>query len=281
MTQIVNREEAGAGSLTKATYPLVNLLRWIVGALRAPRPSGVPLAPAWRRHGAPLAVAAVLIGASMLWLDAPVAEAMRHVSPTVKAVFSRITEFGRSGWILYPLGILLVAVALADRPALARWPHLALSALVARLGFLFVAIALPGLVVSILKGIIGRARPPVLDPFAYQPLTWTWTYGSLPSGHACTAFGALVAFGALFPKMRPLLWTFALLIAASRMIVGSHYPSDVLAGAAFGAFGAIVVRDWFARRRLGFFVAPDGRVRAGSWPGFARLKGVARRLFAP
>jgi undecaprenyl-diphosphatase len=62
------------------------------------------------------------------------------------------------------------------------------------------------------------------------------------------------------------------------VIVGSHFVSDVVAGAAFGAFGALVIRDWFAVRRLGFYVAADGRVDPMPGPSFRRLRQVARAL---
>ena len=65
------------------------------------------------------------------------------------------------------------------------------------------------------------------------------------------AFAVAVAFGALWPRARPLLWAYAVLIAVSRVVVTAHHPSDVLAGALVGAFGALLVRDWFAARRLG------------------------------
>ena len=62
-----------------------------------------------------------------------------------------------------------------------------LAAIAVRLGFLFLAIGLPGLVVTIVKRLIGRARPLVegsADPFIYRPLGWSVEYASLPSGHA-------------------------------------------------------------------------------------------------
>jgi hypothetical protein len=55
----------------------------------------------------------------------------------------------------------------------------------------------------------------------------------------------------------------------------------VLAGAIVGAVGALLVRDWFAARRLGFAVAADGQVRRLPGPSFARIKRVAGRLLAP
>ena len=126
---------------------------------------------------------------------------------------------------------------------------------------------------------IGRVRPSALGPFAYEPLSWRPEYASLPSGHTTTAFAALVAIGALFPRARAILWVYAACIAVSRVVVSAHFRSDVIAGAAFGAFGAILVRDWFAARRLGFHIGPDGVVRALPGPSQGRLKKVARALF--
>jgi membrane-associated phospholipid phosphatase len=61
----------------------------------------------------------------------------------------------------------------------------------------------------------------------------------------------------------------------------AHYPSDVVAGAVVGALGALLVRDWFAARRLGFAIAADGSVSTLPGPSLARIKRVARSLLAP
>ena len=137
-----------------------------------------------------------------------------------------------------------------------------------RLGFLFLAIAVPGLVVTIVKRIVGRARPVVAgeDAFLYKFFLWRVEYASFPSGHATTAFAAAVAFGVLWPRLRPLLWTYAIVIALSRVIVTAHHPSDVVAGAIAGAVGALLVRDWMAARRLGFSIRTDGTVRPFAGP---------------
>ena len=124
-------------------------------------------------------------------------------------------------------------------------PRLVLAAWTVRLGFVFTAIALPGLFATIVKRLIGRARPLVAgdDAFAYLPFGWKVDYASLPSGHATTAFAALVAIGAIFPQARALLWIYAVLIALSRVVLTAHYPSDVVAGAVVGAAGAWLVRS--------------------------------------
>jgi undecaprenyl-diphosphatase len=75
------------------------------------------------------------------------------------------------------------------------------------------------------------------------------------------------------------MWTYALLIAASRIVITAHHPSDVLAGAIVGSLGALLVRNWFAERRLGFSVDAGGVVRPMPGPGWRRIvKAIARRL---
>jgi len=131
--------------------------------------------------------------------------------------------------------------------------------------------------------LIGRARPLVgagSDPFLYLPLGWKVEYASFPSGHATDAFAAATAIGALWPKARPLMWTYALLIAVSRVMVTAHFPSDVLAGAIAGTLGALLVRGWFAARRLAFTASPDHPVKPMPGPSFARLRRVFRELIA-
>lgn len=72
---------------------------------------------------------------------------------------------------------------------------------------------------------------------------------SFPSGHAATAMSAAMAFGLLYPAARyPLLFA-ALLVPASRVILGSHYISDVLIGSILGIFTSIILyRKYFEHR---------------------------------
>ena len=57
---------------------------------------------------------------------------------------------------------------------------------------------------------------------------------SFPSGHTLHAVSFTVVLGFYFPALLPLLVPFTMLVALSRMVLGLHYPTDVLAGAAIG-----------------------------------------------
>ncbi|MEK8088596.1 phosphatase PAP2 family protein [Thermithiobacillus plumbiphilus] len=58
---------------------------------------------------------------------------------------------------------------------------------------------------------------------------------SFPSGHAMNAFSAAVVVQMYFPALGLVIWPLAVLVAISRVALGLHYPTDVLAGAVLGA----------------------------------------------
>ena len=260
-----------------------NVAAWLAFLRRSPR---VALASAWWaavHPGLTASVAIVTIGL-MVWFDAGAITAARQLPLWLIEIFDWLTDFGKSSWLLWPVGLMLLAIPFLAAPSLPRLSRLVLASLSMRLTFLFLAVGLPSLLVSIVKRLIGRSRPFVggsADPFLFAPFGWRAEYASLPSGHATTAFAVAVAVGALWPRTRPVMWAYALIIAMSRVVLTAHHPSDVLAGALAGAFGALLVRNWFVARRLGFAPAPEGGVRALPGPSFRRIKRVARQLLGP
>ena len=79
-------------------------------------------------------------------------------------------------------------------------------------------------------GQAARISHPALDPVGVLPAST-----SFPSGHSATAFAAAVAVGFVSPRLRKPLLTLAVLVAASRVYLGVHYATDVLAGSLLGA----------------------------------------------
>ncbi len=282
---------ADKGITSGGAHALVTVIRRAAGNLitalaLVTRPARVhPRAP-WFGSRQKLGIAAAafvaVFLAGMMLVDAATLEAVLRLPRWTVSLFAAITDFGKSGWFLWPLGILFLTLA-ALPAAPARFSQWVLAALMVRVGFLFLAIGVPGLFVTTIKRMIGRARPLAtghVDPFAFSPFIWRAAYASLPSGHAATAFSVLIALGTLWPRGRAVLVIYALLIAASRVIVMAHYPTDVLAGALVGTLGALMVRRWFALRRLGFSIGPEGRLCLFPGPSVKRIKAVARELLA-
>lgn len=257
---------------------VVNLASWFMLVGRARRFPMFRLLPQTRRLIIGAVTGLVCVALAMMFLDERGVAFTRTLPLSVITTFNEITDFGQSGWFLVPIGSMILLAALLSMPAAGRTANLVLASLVVRLEFIFLAIALPGLAVTIGKRLIGRVRPSALGPFAYEPWSWKPAFASLPSGHGTTAVAAAIAIGALWPKMRVPMWIYAVTIAASRVVIQAHFVSDVIAAAFVGAFGAILVRNWFASRRLAFVPAPDGSIQALPGPSWRRLKAVARRL---
>jgi undecaprenyl-diphosphatase len=92
---------------------------------------------------------------------------------------------------------------------------------------------------KLLKQGTGRARPCDSYPVIHRHAPALDQY-SFPSGHTMHAVGFTLVIGLHLPVVALMLLPFAVLIALSRMVLGLHYPSDVLAGAAIGATMALL-----------------------------------------
>jgi len=85
-----------------------------------------------------------------------------------------------------------------------------------------------------LKRAFKRKRPCALEPHCWAELLPPDQF-SFPSGHTITAFAVAVSLAGFYPELSPGLFFCAISIAASRVVLGMHFLSDVLAGAALGA----------------------------------------------
>jgi membrane-associated phospholipid phosphatase len=173
-----------------------------------------------------------------------------------------LTDFGKSAYVLWLLAIMLFAVAVIF-PRLRGTSRSLLLSFGTRLQFLFFAVLVPVLTGEVIKWIVGRGRPFVggkADAFNFAPFVGTEAYASFPSSHAIVGFALAFAVTALWPRAWAAMMVYAILIAASRLVLLAHHPSDVVAGALVGIVGAMFVRYWFAARRLGFAIRHDGTI---------------------
>jgi membrane-associated phospholipid phosphatase len=133
--------------------------------------------------------------------------------------------------------------------------------------FLFASLAASGLVVDLMKLILGRTRPKLL--FAADTYDFTWLglradHWSFPSGHAATIAALMTALWCLWPRHLLFYILVGLIVAASRIVVGAHYLSDTLAGAFIAVATTRGVALMFARG--GIDPAAFGRSRDAPTP---------------
>jgi undecaprenyl-diphosphatase len=97
------------------------------------------------------------------------------------------------------------------------------------------------LVIQALKRTIGRARPSYWHVGA--ALVEAPDRFSFPSGHAASAMSVAFGFAHAFPDFAAPLVMLAVLVGLSRVVVGVHYPSDVLVGQLIAvATGVAIIR---------------------------------------
>ncbi|MBF0553326.1 MAG: phosphatase PAP2 family protein [Nitrospirae bacterium] len=91
-----------------------------------------------------------------------------------------------------------------------------------------------GLTVQIIKHLVGRARPRIIDSFIAIGPSLHVDYDSFPSGHTALAFSIACILSSYFKRYSVIFYSFAALAGFDRVKAGSHFPSDVIAGAFIG-----------------------------------------------
>ena len=130
-----------------------------------------------------------------------------------------ITFLGDGGWFWILLAVVLLIMKKTRKAGMAAAIALVIGALITNV---------------CLKNMVARVRPydtySALIPIVTKPIDW-----SFPSGHTCASFASAVVYFRLLPKKYgiPAL-VLACMIAFSRLYLGVHYPTDVLAGFLIG-----------------------------------------------
>jgi len=200
----------------------------------------------------------VLLALIMVFVDEPLARLARTIDTQslVAQFFEVLTHLGTSGWVLIITGVMGIALSMMNWNAGKNFSSVRrYFNLYADANFVFFTVAISGTLVALIKNTIGRARPKHLDtlgPLNFDFAAFEASFASFPSGHS-TTFGALCAAVAiLHPRYRLICVLFAVLGGGSRVMVGAHYLSDVIAGLTFGAVFVIFAAHYLAKRRLMF-----------------------------
>ncbi|MBV8924878.1 MAG: phosphatase PAP2 family protein [Bradyrhizobium sp.] len=209
-----------------------------------------------------LAVGAVLVVALMFGFDATEIGLMPPRGAPGAWPARAITDFGKDSYVLMTLAAVLIVMALAF-PLLGGASRHRLLRITGHVEYLFFAVALPVFSTEIIKYIVGRGRPFVggrANPFNFAPFAGTEAYFSFPSAHAVTAFALALGVASIWPRWRIPMFIYAVAIAASRLMLLAHHPSDVVGGAVLGFVGALAMRNWFAAREIGFAIDENGKI---------------------
>ena len=127
---------------------------------------------------------------------------------------------GGDGWLWFILGLVILLYAGVDALAALAAAGLATAAGITL--FLF------------LKRKTRRRRPCHIEPHCWAKILPP-DHFSFPSGHSITAFAVVLPIGLFFPSLMLALLFCAVSVAVSRIVLGLHFLSDVLAGSAIGS----------------------------------------------
>jgi membrane-associated phospholipid phosphatase len=163
-----------------------------------------------------------------------------------------LSEFGKSEYYLAPLFLLAGYWFYRGRRArmlCKRAKHFRRAAIAA---YIFGAIAISGLIVNILKPMVGRARPKQFlqhGDYGFDPFTLASRWHSFPSGHTCTMVAFTIALSMFIPqRWRPLLVAYAAILISARAVVAAHYMSDIMGGALVAVATCYLLQRYVMRK---------------------------------
>ncbi|MDZ4733890.1 MAG: phosphatase PAP2 family protein [Nitrospirota bacterium] len=188
--------------------------------------------------------ALILVFVGLFEWDVPLTRFVRslndlHVDRLANPWLAQFSDLGDrlgKGESLVMLSLVLLAVGYGLKHP--QWKDAGWQSLIAH--------GLAALSTNILKHAIGRPRPKFMHTgnLEFSPVSGSG-WDSFPSGHAAAALAVATVLATRFPRARWPILAVAVGIAASRILRGSHYLTDVAGGAALGCvMGMIAAHSW-------------------------------------
>ena len=185
---------------------------------------------------------AVIIAISYFNWDIPVLYYCKGLDVSILNIAQIVTAFGKSTWyfVLFVLAYILFCFVWKNK----LWSN--------RFLFLFMSISASGLISILIKWLVGRYRPSMLEKgfFGFNYFGVGYELNSFPSGHTITAFSLATAISILFPRAGIAAFIIAIFIGMSRIMITSHYLSDVIGGAGIGILCTLAVKYFFDRNKI-------------------------------
>ncbi len=205
-------------------------------------------------------------------IDRPLALFFHARDPDLRALFDLTGRLGLTYGYLTAFGLAFAALHWGGGLPRVRPLDGRMRAYSAIPAFLFLAIAASGIVVDLLKFILGRTRPKLLFASGVDDFAWLGLrsdHWSFPSGHSATIVALATALWFIWPRHLLFYMLAATMVAFSRVVVGAHYLSDVFSGGLVAVLTTCGVASLFARS--GFDLARARRGLGGTgtvppWP---------------
>ena len=164
-----------------------------------------------------------------------------------------LTYLGLGTWYFIASVAVLVWVNLTDWQGLNRRRLKAIYDSTCLASYVLVSLTSAGLTVTLLKFMFGRARARLFDQtgvLELRPFTFNADFASFPSGHSANMGVIFGVIAILWPRLALPAFAVTAILASTRVPIGAHYPSDVVAGFALGFAFSLASAVLFAR--LGF-----------------------------
>ncbi len=189
-----------------------------------------------------------------LFFDYSISKIFYNINSQTKSLFETLTHFGDSLYFFTTTIIIWVTIKIIQNKNKILITISDISI------FIFLNILFSGIIVQIFKHLIGRPRPSLFHSNELSALdffNFKSSWHSFPSGHTATIFACIFCLIFLFPKIKNILISIAIIVASTRVIVGAHYVSDIFAGALVAYITTIFLRDKFFQRSK-LFQSQDG-----------------------
>lgn len=238
---------------------LANLLHFIKQRRKDTSYSVVP----WRKLSIYSAVFLLLVFVAFTFIDQPFFDAHRAKTTYKSIYFDMLTHVADSIWVLIITSIIFLSLGFISGDKFTGKLHAVWHRLFFTNWFIFYSIGMSGILVNVFKYLFGRSRPNFVNgesAFEFTPFNVGYEFASFPSGHSTTAGALMVCLVLLLPRYKMIFIILGVLIASTRPLVGAHFPSDVIAGLAFGAVFTWIYARSMAKDRLLFKFSKHGNL---------------------
>ena len=179
---------------------------------------------------------------SFFYWDIPLAHYCKGLGRSILDIAEIVTIWGESLWYYIILVTAFIYFWFLAKNKL--WSMRSL--------FLLMSISASGLFSILIKWLAGRYRPSMLENgfYGFNYFGVGYEFTSFPSGHTITGFSLAAAVSILFPRLTIPAFIVAVSIGISRILITSHYLSDVIVGAGIGILSTMIVKYFFDRKKI-------------------------------